>query len=263
MPELPEVSYSKKYADATVLHKKIKELLFKEDLILKASQKKFKEALVHHKFERTLRHGKYLFLEINVGQCLVLHFGMTGHLEYMNQGEAPKYAYFTVIFSDGSALYFSCPRKLARVYLAESVDQFIKEHNIGPDALALSLKDFEEIIKDRRGSIKGLLMNQRAIAGIGNLYSDEILFQSGIHPKTTPSVLSEKEIETVYKQLGKVLKRVTTSRIQDTALPSGYLTNNRKKGGDCPGCKGKLNMLKVAGRSSYFCPECQPPTKTD
>ena len=257
MPELPEVSYSKKYVDATVLHKKISELKFSDDLILEASKKELKSALVNHEFTGTVRHGKYLFLEITSGKSLVLHFGMTGHLEYAHHGEAPDYAYFTITFTDASKLFFICPRKLARVYLTESVDQFKKDHDLGPDALDLSQEDFQQLTKGKRGSIKGLLMNQKAIAGLGNLYADEVLFQSKVHPKSKVSALSEKEVKTIHKQIGKVLERVTKSKIQDTALPSNYLTRHRKAGTDCPKCGGKVKMEKVSGRSSYFCPACQ------
>lgn len=255
MPELPEVTYSKNYADATILHKEITALTFSASKIFQAPEKDFKDALVHQEFTGTTRHGKYLFLETSGGKCLVLHFGMTGDLEYSHQGDAPEYAYFTITFSDNSRLFFICPRKFAKVFLADSIDQFKEEHSLGPDALDMPLEEFQKMLDGKRGSIKGALMNQKYIAGLGNLYSDEVLFQSGIHPTTKPVDLSEKEVKTIYKNISVVLDTVIKSKIYDTSLPSGYLTAHRKEGADCPKGKGKVKMMKVAGRSSYFCEE--------
>lgn len=257
MPELPEVTYYKKYADATALHQEIVEVDPADSKIAQASKKEFEEALLHQKLEKSHRHGKYLMLTLSNGKILVFHFGMSGSFEYIKHDKLPKYAHFTLIFSDNSRLCFTCPRKLGKVYLSESLEAFKKEHKLGVDAMDLDLKTFQKLLFNKRGSIKGALLDQHLIAGIGNMYADEILFQTKIHPNAGINQLSEAEIKALYKNVHPVLKTVIKSQTEESALPENYLTPHRKSGADCPNGNSKIKKIKVAGRSTYFCPECQ------
>jgi formamidopyrimidine-DNA glycosylase len=186
-----------------------------------------------------------------------VHFGMTGKLEYYQHEEIPKYAQLTLTFEDHSRVSFTCPRKFGKLYLAESLTEFQKENSLGIDALALKKDDFFEILKGKTGTIKGLLMNQKLIAGIGNLYADEVLFQTKIHPKTKVDILSGKEKANIYKEIEKVLEVVKEARMEGKKLPKGYLTTVRKKSADCPRNNVKIEQIKVSGRTTYFCPNCQ------
>jgi formamidopyrimidine-DNA glycosylase len=100
-------------------------------------------------------------------------------------------------------------------------------------------------------------MNQRLIAGIGNLYADEVLFQAKVHPTTKANELSEIEKDTIYKKIEKVLKAVKTIRVEGKKLPKNFLTTVREKGKDCPRSNGKISQIKVSGRTTYYCPTCQ------
>lgn len=100
-------------------------------------------------------------------------------------------------------------------------------------------------------------MNQKLIAGIGNLYADEVLFQAKIHPTTKVNKLSEKEKGSIYKEIENVLELVKEARMKGIKLPKNYLTTVRKKDADCPRNNGKIEQIKVSGRSTYFCPTCQ------
>ncbi len=258
MPELPEVSYSKKYVDATALHKKIKKLDFLEaDKILQVSQKDLEKSLVDTEFTESERLGKYLFLKSSGGKFLVFHFGMTGKFDSSQEEEPPDYTRFYISFSDSSKLFFICPRKLGKIYLTEGVEDFRQSHSIGKDALELSEEEFLELLEKKRGSIKGALTDQSLLAGIGNMYADEILFQCGIHPKTNAQDLEKEKIRKIFKKMTEVLNTVTESKTSDSGLPSGYLTRNREEGADCPNCDGNVEMIKVSGRSTYYCPSCQ------
>lgn len=257
MPELPEVAYQKKYADATILHKKIVKVETGDKKIYQSPKKDFEDRLRGNQFEATERLGKYLFLNLAKKGVLVMHFGMTGKLDYYQQEEPPKYAQLTLTFQDHSRVSFICPRKFGKLYLAESLAQFQKDHELGIDALALQKDEFLEILTGRKGTIKGLLMNQKLIAGIGNLYADEVLFQCKIHPKTKAINLSEKEKTCIYKKIGNVLEVVKEARIEGKKLPKTYLTPVRKKGTECPRNNGKIAQTKVSGRTTYFCPACQ------
>lgn len=257
MPELPEVTYYKKYVDATALHQEIVVVQAADPKIAQASQKEFEDVLLNQKLEKSHRHGKYLMLTLSNEKILVFHFGMTGSFEYLKHDELPKYAYFNLIFSDGSRLCFTCSRKLGKVFLAESLEAFKKEHKLGIDAMNLDLKTFQKLLSGRRGSIKGALLDQHLIAGIGNMYADEMLFQTKIYPNTGIDQLSEKGIKALYKNVHPVLKTVIKSQTEESPLPKNYLTPHRKPNADCPNGNGKIKKIKVAGRSTYFCPECQ------
>lgn len=257
MPELPEVAYQKKYADATVLHKKIVKVETGDKKIFQSAKSEFEEMLRGNQFTGTERLGKYLFLNLEKDGVLVVHFGMTGKLEYYQHEEIPKYAQLTLTFEDHSRVSFTCPRKFGKLYLAESLAAFQKKNNIGIDALALKKDEFFEILEAKTGTIKALLMNQQLIAGIGNLYADEVLFQAKIHPTTKVNHLSEKEKASTYKNIEKVLKVVKEAREEGQKLPKTYITGFRKKGADCPRNNGKIEQTKVSGRTTYFCPNCQ------
>ncbi|MBZ9630940.1 formamidopyrimidine-DNA glycosylase [Salegentibacter sp. LM13S] len=257
MPELPEVAYQKKYADATILHKKIVKVETSDKKIYQSAKSEFEEKLKNNKFTGTERLGKYLFLNLENNGVLVVHFGMTGKLEYYQHDEVPKYAQLTLTFEDHSRVSFTCPRKFGKLYLAESLGEFQNENDLGIDALALKKDKFLEILEGKSGTIKGLLMNQKLIAGIGNLYADEVLFQSKIHPKIKVDKLSENEKANIYKEIEKVLEVVKEARVEGQKLPKDYITTVRKKGEDCPRNNGKIEQMKVSGRTTYFCPTCQ------
>jgi len=259
MPELPEVAYQKKYADATILHKKIVEVETGDKKIYQSPKTDFETILKNNEFESTTRLGKYLFLKLKEKGVLVMHFGMTGKLDFYQHDETPKYTQLKLIFKDGSKLAFTCPRKFARLYLAKSVEEFQESHHLGVDALAISEEQFLDICEGRSGTIKGLLMNQSLIAGIGNMYADEVLFQTKIHPKTKVNKLSQKQLKSIFEEIGKVLQVVKEARIEGKRVPESYLTRLRKegKGADCPRNNGKIDQTKVSGRTTYFCPVCQ------
>ena len=257
MPELPEIAQSRKYLNDTVLQKKIAEIKFNDTILLQAPKEDFTKALAGKKFTGTKQLGKYLLLESSGDQWLVFHFGMTGKLEFYNHEEHPKYSHMIIRFKDHSNLSFVCRRKLGKVFLTKGVEEFKKEHSLGEDALNLSQQEFLELLREKRGSIKAALTDQHVIAGIGNVYSDEILYQCEIHPKFKTEKLSAKEKEEMYEQMNKILKAAIENEGKRWDLPDNYLTPHRKEGADCSKCSGKIKKISVAGRSTYFCPSCQ------
>lgn len=257
MPELPEIELTKRYVDSTSLKKKIVKVDFPSTSLLQSPKTNFEKALKGNKFEKTERLGKYLFLKCGKDSWLGLHFGMTGKLEYYQNQEPPKYSNMILTFEDDYMLAYVCRRKLGKIYLTESVEKFKEEHDLAKDALDFSEQDFLELLEQKRGSIKAALTDQHAIAGIGNVYSDEMLYQVGIHPKTKTDKLTEKEKKDLFKQINKVLGTAIKIGGKRAKFPSDYLIKNRKEGADCPNCKGKVEKIKVSGRSTYFCPACQ------
>lgn len=188
MPELPDVEIFNRYIDSTALHKRITDVTVKDDYVLKnISSDSLKNCLHGQAINSTRRHGKYLFLKLSSSHTLLFHFGMTGFPKYFkNEEEYPDHARLLLAFENGYFLAYDSQRKLGEIRIIEDDRTFIDDLEMGPDALDkdLDLKAFLKLFEGRRGMIKPALMDQEVIAGIGNVYSDEILFQAGIHPKS-------------------------------------------------------------------------------
>jgi formamidopyrimidine-DNA glycosylase len=148
--------------------------------------------------------------------------------------------------------------------LARDADSFVAAERLGPDALDphFDLAAFERALAGRKRDVKSLLMDQEVVAGIGNIYSDEILFQAGINPRTPCGRLDAQARQHLFDRIKAVLETAITSgagaeRLVDR-LPGSFLTPHREKGGRCPRCGGEVASAKFSGRTAYFCPRCQP-----
>jgi len=198
MPELPEVEVFRQYMNSTSLHKKISNVEVKSKTILgKVSLHSLRTRLKDHQFISTTGYGKYLFAKTDNEDFLVIHFGMTGFLKYYkNSDEATKHIRLLIKFNNGYNLVFDDVRKLGRVYLVDNYKQFIKKKKLGIDPIRgkINFSAFKKIINGRKGSVKSVLMNQQIFAGIGNIYSDEILFQAKINPKSAFDKLKKKNL---------------------------------------------------------------------
>lgn len=257
MPELPEVAYQKVYIDSTSLHQKIVKVDTGAAKIFQSPIKDFERILLGNQFTETDQLGKYLFLKLKEEGYLVVHFGMTGKMDYFQHDEIQKHAQLTLTFTDGGKLSFVCPRKFGKLFLTDSMETFRKEKDLGPHATKISMDEFQKLFEGKRGAVKTALMDQSFIAGLGNLYVDEMLFQSGIHPKSKTENLKAKELKEMYKNMVNILDVVTKSKTEGVGIPDGYLRKHRTVGEDCPNGKGVVEMIKIGGRSTYFCPECQ------
>lgn len=258
MPELPDVEIFKKYFDATSLHQNIREIKTTGSRVYKSSSKTLKNSLEGHSFDHTSRVGKYLFAQIKSNGFLVLHFGMTGEMKYFKkEEEKPDYIQLLVSFTNGYYLAYVNKRKLGKIDLAECIDDFCKNNNIGPDAGSVPGDTFIEIFSKSRAMIKSSLMDQSQISGLGNIYTDEILYQSQIHPETGCGDLGEDELNRIYTVMHRVLDTAIRNDADPAKLPQDYLLPNRAEGNKCPKCKGKIKKIRVGGRSTYYCESCQ------
>jgi len=259
MPEWPDVEIFKQYLDATSLHQKIHTITVHNRRIFKdTSPDKLKQALRGHCFESTSHYGKYLFVEIDNRYYLVLHFAMTGSLRY-SKNNRKKAPHDRVVFNfvNGYKLVYVCQRMLGYIGLVKSLAGFLESCELGPDAFSVDNKDFKEIFRKSRGGTKSTLMNQKLIAGIGNIYSDEILFQAGVNPKKQCSKLTDADIENLHRNIKKVFRQATKRKADPQRLPKSYLLIHRRKGGVCPRCHNKIETQRIAGRTAFFCPKCQ------
>ena len=265
MPELPDVENYKRYLDRHARQQVISGIAVADDRLLgKLSPTRLRRRVVGAQLVSSRRHGKHLLAALDTGGWMTFHFGMTGALAYVEaSAEPPPYARLSLAFSNGRSLAFTDPRKLGRVGLADDADRFIAEENLGPDALdpKLSLARFRDIVAGGRGNAKSLLMDQSRIAGIGNIYADEILFQARIHPEKPLRRLTSPEVARLHADLRRVPKiaiaRGAGSESFIDKLPASYLLRHRRKGDRCPRCGGPIETLRMAGRTSYFCPRCQ------
>lgn len=259
MPELPEVEAFGKYFDRTSLNKKIENVEVKNPEILQnVVVVDLKEKLEGHEFQFTKRHGKNLFAYLDTGYWLILHFGMTGKLKYFQKKDEPPYYDRVLInFENNETLAFVDPRKFGKINLTDNMENFIKEKKLGHDALEVDLKTFKKLLEKRKGAVKTVLMNQHILAGVGNIYSDEILFQTCIHPKTPVNKLKEDKIEDIFNIMKNVLKTAINRNIEYQSLPDSFIIPHRVKNGRCPNSDIKLKTIKVSGRTAYYCPECQ------
>jgi len=264
VPELPDVENFKRYLDATGLHKRIEHIaLGSEKILRKVTIQKLSGALTGRALTRTHRHGKHLFAAIDEGPWLMLHFGMTGYLAYFKRLEDdPAHDRLRLDFDNGYHLAFVNQRLFGELSIVADPAQFVATEGLGPDALSLDESAFREVLGGRRGQIKSALMDQSLIAGIGNVYSDEILFHAGLHPKTQVNDLDEQTVGTLYEAMVTVLETATDSGAGSDdlveRLPDGWLLPRRENGATCPRCGTKIRTVTASGRHAYFCPTCQP-----
>jgi formamidopyrimidine-DNA glycosylase len=258
MPELPDVEGFKKYLEETSLHKKIQEVkLLAPEMVYRISPRRLKKELLGHRFESAYRHGKYLFAKMENNKSLILHFGMTGFLKRItDKSMIPSHVRLLIHFKNDS-LAFDDMRKLGKISFAENISEFLDERALGPDAITLDYQSFRDILLKRKGRIKPILMNQSVVAGIGNIWADEILFQTNIHPTTKIQDLTNRQLKKIFNKMIEVLNAAIAEQIEDTELPGKYLTNERNKHGTCPTCGTPFERIQVGGRTTYYCPQCQ------
>lgn len=265
MPELPDVEIMKKYLDATALHKKIRDVKIEDAIVLEnLTSEELCENLTGQSFETSCRYGKYLFVKLSAGDYLVLHFGMTGELAYYKiPDKEPEYELIRFEFNNDYRLAYVMPRKLGHIYLTKDMKAFIGQKELGPDVCSQEFdrETFHKVLSDRHGMIKSALMDQSLMAGIGNVYSDEILFQAGVHPRQNVSDMKEETIDKLYDCLIEVLQTAIENKADPATFPDGYLTPLRgQKKAECPKCGGEIRRVEVSGRSAYYCPSCQQKT---
>lgn len=211
-------------------------------------------------FVDAYRRGKYLIVTLDDGRALILHFGMGGDLVYYDQPrQRPDYTRMEFLLTNGRRLAFTCPRKICRVMLVDDTTHIPALKKMGPEPLGstFSLAFLERLIEERpRRQIKPLLMDQKMIAGVGNIYADEILFEARVRPDRIAANLSEKEIKEIHRHTRRVLRRALRTA-GDEEFPSDFLVSRDARGAVCKVCGNSIEKKTVGGRTAHFCPSCQ------
>ena len=242
MPELPEVETIKRQLARKIIGKQ----------------------LGRKRITGLRRRAKLLIFDFDDGSSMVIHLKLTGQLVF--NGRPCKSTRHVFKFKDKSCLVFNDVRKFGWWKMVKNSD--IMEKGFGPEALKISLAVFKEALKKRpQAKIKTLLMDQKFIAGIGNIYSDEILFVSKIHPLRQIKTLTDQEIKRIYFNISRILKKA----IKHKGSSVQHYVDARGKKGEyeklhkvyrrdkekCFCCGNIIKKIKLAGRSARFCPFCQ------
>jgi formamidopyrimidine-DNA glycosylase len=254
MPELPEVEIYSRYFKRHGLRQKIAAVRVNDHRVLgDIRPERLARTLRGCTFREVRRHGKHLFADAG-STWLHLHFGMTGDLA-LYRDEEPRFARVVFDFENGSHLAFEDMRLFGIVDLTADPDRFIAEHRLGPDPLdpTFKLRDFRRLLDGRRGAFKSLLMSQEIIAGIGNLYADEILFQTSIHPRRPVDRVTPDEARAVFTAMRRILREVIARHEVGRGMPPAYLFDHREVGALCPRCGGTIVRSVVFGRTTYHC----------
>ena len=254
MPELPEVNTFKKYFEETSLQQRIAEVVVHDHKIIRnISEQGFIEKLTGRTFVGTYRRGKYMFGKMDNKKHVLFHFGMTGDFKYYSdEMERPKHERFVFIFENGNRLGFDCPRKFARICYVEDLITFIAEKKLGPDALEMTEAEFLNIAKNKKSTLKGFLLNQKYLAGMGNLYVDETCYQCRIHPASQVNKIPKKKKIEIFQKMQEILNRAVKERPYYKAYPDDWFWQWRAEGNLAPDGKSKIETATIGGRTTYY-----------
>lgn len=260
MPELPDVEVFRSYLQATALGQKVRNVEVRDASLIKGgSGRELARGLAERTLRSASRRGKYLAVDLDNGSALILHFGMTGRLKYFRGSmRDTRHDRLRLVFQSGHSLVYDCPRKLGQVRLVKDLQAFWQAMDLGPDALeGLDSDGFNGLLRGRRGMIKSALMNQSLLCGVGNVYSDEILFQARLHPRRLVREMTEHDLLHLHATMVRVLKQAISLQADPDRMPEDWLTPRREQGTPCPVCQGKVQRIEVGGRGCFLCPSCQ------
>ncbi|MDP2860179.1 MAG: DNA-formamidopyrimidine glycosylase [bacterium] len=276
MPELPEVETIARELRKAIINKKITDVIVNNSKVIREPKpEKFIKELKNVKIKNIIRKGKLLIFELSSRQTrlpskfLTMHLKMTGQLIYPRQsGASPgKATRVSFIFNDGKILDFNDSRLFGELKIVDHWRnlKFIKE--LGPEPFDIDAKKFSVMLEDRKTKIKVLIMDQKFISGIGNLYANEALFRAKIDPRRPANTLSEKEKGLLFKEIKNVLQQAIKyggSSVDNYVRVSGEKGTYAKfhqiydrKGEKCFKCGETVQRISLGGRGTYFCPKCQ------
>jgi formamidopyrimidine-DNA glycosylase len=259
MPELPEVEMARRYLEDNIVGHRVIDVEVKDVGVLSGIEpSQLRERIVGRTFEKAMRHGKQLFVMMDDGNSLTIHLGMTGELSIVQGDDDRPYTRALFRLEGGSSLDYIDQRKFGTIGICGPIDSFLEVRSLGPDALEIPKDEFITRIRAHRRAIKAVLLDQSVLAGIGNLYADEVLFGSRIHPMSRADELTPGQLGSLHRLVGEVLRKSIEIGSDFSSLPAGYLLRSRRAGSECPRGNGILTSMKVNGRTTILCLKCQP-----
>lgn len=256
MPELPDVEGFRRYFNRFAAGRRVERVeMLDRALLRNATPRRLGRSLGGRRLEPSERRGKWLLAPAQ-GPVLLFHFGMTGLLAW-STGQGARHRHDRLVLQlDGGDLAYRNMRRFGGVWLAASADaagELLRP--LGPDAQGIGQEQLAAIVTRRRRGLKALLMDQRQLAGVGNLLSDEVLWRARIHPERSTTSLSERELQALHEALAGTIR--AANRHGRIPAEPGWLTAVRDRGGECPRCGARLERATVAGRTACWCPRCQ------
>jgi formamidopyrimidine-DNA glycosylase len=270
MPELPEVQTVVNYLAPEVQGKFINSIDSPNNYLKvfgNGDLSFVKSAIQGKRIVRLGRRGKYIIIHLNKGH-LILHLRMTGKLLLQGlQKKFDKHLSFRINFNDNSNLYFYDTRKFGRIYFSKTLNWLEQKLGIEPLSMEFNLRWLTQSLGQRKRMMKPLLLDQSFIAGLGNIYIDEILWKSNIHPLSLSNKIPEQIIPDLYKSIRSILKNAIL--FNGTTFINFSFGENQmgefgeqlnvfgKQGRPCPDCGEEIKKNRVAQRGTHMCNRCQ------
>ena len=271
MPELPEVETIRRDLLPRLVGRTVIEVWLSPNapkLVRRPSPQELAAGLRGRRIEEIARRGKYLLFLLDDGRTWIVHLRMTGGLVWRRPSEPQDpYVRARFVLEDGHELRFRDPRKLGEMWLVEDPQEVVGK--LGPEPLAegFTPEALGARLAERRAPVKAVLLDQTALAGLGNIYADEALFAAGVHPRRPAASLSLQEGLRLHRAIGQVLAQALAYRgtsfrfYVDAQGQKGehqlHVQVFRRTGQPCYACGTPIERIKVGGRSTHFCPGCQ------
>lgn len=262
MPELPEVETVVRGLAPVLPGRRIISAEFLSKFVTPGDRDALAMHLAGRVIERVRRHGKFIVIELDRG-VLVIHLGMTGKL--LVDAEPGPHSYGVFHLDHGGVLIYDDPRQFGRIEFSDELPRRVAR--LGPDPLTVSLEDFLAALRARNARIKPLLLDQRFLRGLGNIYADEVLFRARIHPKTASSRIGRKRAADLHQAIQETLQLAIQHRgssisdyVDATGERGSFQLLHRvygKEGLPCPVCGAPIRRILVAQRGTHYCPRCQ------
>jgi formamidopyrimidine-DNA glycosylase len=267
MPELPEVETIKNELSPHVTGRLIIGIAVgDEKLIQPCSTGEFCQQLLGQRITGLERRGKYLFFHLSRGKLLVVHLRMTGLLA-INSKDNGRSTRAVLQFDNGDELAFIDRRRLGVMRLIESQSEITRKLGVEPLTADFTAETLAKELKGRQAPIKAILLDQKVVAGVGNMYADEALFAARIHPLKKAGELSSRQVKTLHRAIVAVLKKAIANKgasVDTYKRPGGEkgtahddFNVAHRRGKTCRVCGAAIERITIRGRGSYFCPKCQ------
>jgi len=267
MPELPEVETVARQIRKQYLNKRLVKIMVQPSIIFQNIQSdQFEQALQGKILEEVSRTGKFMIWKLE-DTYPVFHLGMSGiFIREKSRSIYPRHIHISFHFQDNSTLYFQDVRKFSKIYLYHSPPEFPQ---LGIDVTRenFTLNNFKKLLNLTNVTIKAVLMDQRLLAGIGNIYANEILFDAKIHPRRPAGNLNAVEIRRLYESVHKIIQTAIdrfgtsyTAYMTVEGTPGdnqNFLQVYQRAGEPCPQCGSKIEKIVLNSRSTFFCKKCQ------
>jgi formamidopyrimidine-DNA glycosylase len=274
MPELPEAETLVRAIRPALEGRRIERVVVFDARVLAQSKAAFRRKLTGRRIERAWRRGKWIVISLDSGDSLLVQLRMTGQVRLV-PARPPDHRRVQLRLDDGTRVWYCDTRCLGRLTVLnpDELSSALSEVHQGPEAPEIGLAELKRRLRQTRRNVKPFLLDQRAISGIGNLYADEILHAAGLHPERRACELTDAECRRLHTAIRRVLRwaiehggsTLGDGRYQTAyGEQGGYQQRHRvyaREGKPCSACGTPVVRKRIAGligRSSYFCPVCQP-----